>query len=511
MATRQLIAGKYALEEKLGQGGFGTVYRTHDAEKGPCAIKVLKGEVAEESEFKRRFRYEGRALRRLNHPNIVKVYAFSEEPPAPYILMEYVEGKSLRKLIDNQELPPISQVVSYFEQILSGLKQAHEQGILHRDMQPSNILISTEGQVKIVDFGLARDVKVASNTRSIGLPPYMPLEQLRGMQDVDERSDIYSVGMCLYEALARRTPFRDTTDITAVIEDIKRARFKPPSKYVRGIPSALEKIVMKAIKRGPAERYQTAEEMLEALRDFQADFALRRPAAPSIWKGFRLGGFDRLLVPAFLMVIVILIIVTYLLVFGPNGGNGPPVPPDPPRSSAPVVITLGVYEQSLPASGPSRRGSLLLRVVPHGEVRVDGTPLRANEQTVNEWTVPVRPGPRVIRCTHQHGSMEATVNVRAGQRKEVVCYFQGTLRVRAADTRGNALPATLLEDNLSRASIPGDTHLDYFLPPGEYNMEAAQQGYHRQPRRVIVNMAPPGAKVPNPPVAPLTFVLERDR
>ena len=515
MVTRRIVAETYTLEEEVGRGGFGTVYRTQDPKRGRSAIKILKPEVAHEEEFKKRFKREFRVLARLNHRNIVKVYGFSEEPPDPYILMEYIEGQSLREILKAQGALPIPKVLSYFEQILSGLKQAHEREILHRDMQPSNILITGEGQVKIVDFGLARDVKVASNSRAIGLPPYMPYEQLRGMEDVDKRSDTYSVGMCLYEALAGRTPFRNTEDITAVIEDVKRGRFKSPTKYERDIPAALSKIVMKAIKRNPDERYQSAEEMLDALMKFSAEYS-PRPYPGTGFSSFklpRLSGSQLIPWGVLLIVVVILTMGTYLLVFSEDNGNGPPPPPTTRQTQTlplpdPVHITLGVYERSVTASALPRGTNLRLRASPYGTVSVGA-------RTGNDaLALRVNTSPQRILCTHpRHGTMEATVEVRRGQYKEVVCYFQGSLQVRAVDAQGRSLSATLLEDNMQAGSIPSDAHLDYPLPlgPGDYIMKASQQGYRSLPQQVVVNMAPPGTKVDNPPMAPLNLVLEPTR
>ena len=256
-------------------------------------------------------------LKRLNHPNIVKVYDFSDEPPDPYILMEYNKGTSLRKLIDNRAPLSVDNIVSYFEQILSALKHAHKHAILHRDMQPSNILISNEGQVKIVDFGLARNVAIASNTHVMGLPPYMPLEQLRGMHNMDERSDVYSVGMCLYEALAGRLPFRDKRDITDVLSEIKRANFKPPSRYVKGLPPALVKIVMKAIKRDPKERYQSAAEMLDALENFRHETSHGHSPGSSKYRNWalRIASSQLIIWLVFLVVVVIFTFFTIKLFF----------------------------------------------------------------------------------------------------------------------------------------------------------------------------------------------------
>ena len=259
------VAGHYTITGTLGTGGTSGVYRARDTVMNrTVAIKIIGGESP--ATASRNFMTEARAAAVLSHPNIVNVYDILDDGQEKYIIMEYVCGITLREYLDHHGHLSVRESVNCAHQILSALHAAHSRGIVHRDIKPGNILITTEGRIKVTDFGIARLPDRDSflmPDRTVGTVHYVSPEQASGGA-VDERSDLYSLGILLYEMLTGRRPFLAERPADVAMMQIS-TRPEPPSYYNPSIPQALEKIVMCALEKDPAARFDSAAEMSRML------------------------------------------------------------------------------------------------------------------------------------------------------------------------------------------------------------------------------------------------------
>jgi len=268
---------KYRIEKKLGEGGMGIVYKAWDtALERPVALKVMHPMFAQDEKFLKRFKAEARALARLDDPHIVSVHDLLETDTGLYIVMQYVESVSLGDKIKSDGPLRYEEACAMIKQVLTALGHAHHEQVLHRDIKPKNILLTPQGLVKVVDFGLAKIQQNSNITLSHetgGTLYYMSPEQVLGLDKVDRRSDIYSAGMTLYETLTGRMPFEKTESDFAIRKAIVEKKFPPPNHYNPLVPEALANIVAKAITKDPDKRFQTAEEMVAALEKFEREAA----------------------------------------------------------------------------------------------------------------------------------------------------------------------------------------------------------------------------------------------
>jgi serine/threonine-protein kinase len=290
-----LFDGRYRIERKLGAGGMADVYLAEDQELGRrVAIKILNSRHGNDDQFIERFRREAKNAAALNHPNIVSIYDRGEAEDTYYIAMEFLDGRTLKELIIGRGAAPINVAIEYARQILSALRFAHRHGIVHRDIKPHNVLVDGEGRVKVTDFGIARaGTSQMTETGSIvGTAQYLSPEQAKG-GEVDPRSDLYSLGVVLYELLTGKTPFDGETPVEIAMKHLS-ATPKPPSKLRPDVPRELDMVVMRALAKNPDERYQSADEMegdlervargarVSATTADTATQVLRRPAAAAL-------------------------------------------------------------------------------------------------------------------------------------------------------------------------------------------------------------------------------------
>src|SRR6202521_2763079 len=257
-----LFDGRYKIVRKLGTGGMANVYLAEDQELGRrVAIKILNDRHAGDEQFVERFRREAKNAAALSHPNIVSIYDRGEAEGTYYIAMEYLDGRSLKELIVQRGPAPVTVSVEYARQILSALRFAHRHGIVHRDIKPHNVLVDAEGRVKVTDFGIAR-AGVSQMTEAgsiVGTAQYLSPEQARGA-DVDQRSDLYSLGIVIYEMLTGKVPFTGDAPVEIAMKHLNAVP-EPPSKLRPEIPHDLDAIVMRALAKEPDQRYASAEEM----------------------------------------------------------------------------------------------------------------------------------------------------------------------------------------------------------------------------------------------------------
>lgn len=271
--SSKILAGRYELFEKIGEGGMSVVYKAKDRLLNRyIAIKVLKPEFISDQKFIESFRRESQAAASLSHPNIVNIFDVGQEGNIHYIVMELVEGRTLSDLIREQGPLPYPRVIELTKQIAAALSVAHRHQIIHRDVKPHNVLITQDGTAKITDFGIAKAVNsstIVDNTGGgiMGSVHYFSPEQARGGY-VDEKSDIYSLGIVMYEMLTGRVPFDGDNPVNIALMHIN-SEMVHPSKLVSGIPPALERIVLKATDKYQTNRFASADELIKALDNLE--------------------------------------------------------------------------------------------------------------------------------------------------------------------------------------------------------------------------------------------------
>ncbi|MDJ1131585.1 protein kinase domain-containing protein [Streptomyces iconiensis] len=261
--------GRYRLTRRLGRGGMAEVFGAEDLRLGrTVAVKLLRSDLAEDPVSKARFTREAQSVAGLNHHSVVAVYDSGEEiiggSVTPYIVMELVEGSTIRELLMTAEAPPADQALIIVSGVLEALAYSHQHGIVHRDIKPANVSITHGGAVKVMDFGIARALHGASNTMTqtgmvMGTPQYLSPEQALG-KTVDTRSDLYATGCLLYELLTLRPPFTGETPLSVVYQHVQDDPVLP-SEISEVVPPELDGLVMRALAKDPDDRFQTAEEM----------------------------------------------------------------------------------------------------------------------------------------------------------------------------------------------------------------------------------------------------------
>lgn len=269
--TGKRLDGRYEIHELIGTGGMAVVYRAYDTiDDRTVAIKILKDEFLGNDEFIRRFKNESKAIAVLSHPNIVKVYDVSFGDRIQYIVEEYIDGITLKEYLNQQKEIKWKEAIHFTIQILRALQHAHEKGVVHRDIKPQNIMLLQDGTIKVTDFGIARFSRSETHTmtdKAIGSVHYIAPEQARG-DLTDEKTDIYSVGVMLYEMITGRLPFEADSAVSVAIMQLQTDP-KPPREINDAIPDGLEEITLKAMQKNPAQRYQSAAEMLRDIESFR--------------------------------------------------------------------------------------------------------------------------------------------------------------------------------------------------------------------------------------------------
>ncbi len=265
------LDGRYEIHELIGVGGMANVYRCTDTiDDREVAIKILKDEYLNNEEFIRRFKNESKAIAMLSHQNIVKVYDVSFGDMIQYIVMEYIDGITLKEYIDQQGIIEWKDAIHLTIQILRALQHAHECGIVHRDIKPQNIMLLQDGTIKVTDFGIARFSDKSTRTmteQAIGSVHYIAPEQAKG-DATDGKTDIYSVGVMLYEMLTGKLPFDGDSAVTIALMQLQSTP-KRPREVNPGIPVGLEQITMRAMQKQPSDRYKSAAEMLSDIERFR--------------------------------------------------------------------------------------------------------------------------------------------------------------------------------------------------------------------------------------------------
>ena len=270
--ANKMLDGRYRIEKLLGAGGMANVYKATDMkENRPVAVKVLRAEFMNNADLVRRFKNESKAISVLDHPNIVKVYDINITEKLSYIVMEYVEGITLKDYMNYRKQPlTVKETMHFVRQTLLALQHAHEKGIVHRDVKPQNIMLLQNGSIKVMDFGIARagDAGLSQTATVLGTAHYVSPEQAQG-KELTGASDIYSLGVVLYEATTGKLPFDGQDAVSVAVKQVNELP-APPSTINPNIDPALEAIIMKAMEKDPERRFKDASEMRHILNDYLA-------------------------------------------------------------------------------------------------------------------------------------------------------------------------------------------------------------------------------------------------
>ncbi|MBR3871005.1 MAG: Stk1 family PASTA domain-containing Ser/Thr kinase [Clostridia bacterium] len=273
----KIINGRYKIESIVGVGGMSVVYRAYDlAENITVAVKVLKEEFLEDPQFRRRFETESKIISMLNHENIVTIHNVGFNDDLYYIVMEYINGISLKEYIEQEGKLSWENTTMFISQVLKALQHAHSRGVVHRDIKPQNIMLLADGSIKVTDFGIAKLTNVQTHTmteKAIGSVHYISPEQVSGGV-VDERSDIYSVGIMMYEMLTGRVPFDNDNPVSVAVMQLQNNAVSPKN-IVPEIPQGLDEIVMKAISKEAVNRFQSVDEFLDDIEKLKRNPSIR--------------------------------------------------------------------------------------------------------------------------------------------------------------------------------------------------------------------------------------------
>lgn len=364
----EVLASRYEVLDALGEGGMGMVYRVRDRETTEIlALKLLRPEIARDPAMMERFKNEIRLAHRITHKNVCRIYDFNRVDDLAYFTMEYVDGESLRAYLKRAGKLTPERTIDLARQIAAGLSEAHAQGVVHRDLKPDNVMLGRDGLVKLLDFGIAR--ALGSDTATVrtimGTPEYMAPEQSQG-KAVDQRVDLYALGLILYECLTGRRAFSGATPVEIALKQLKEKPL-PPRKFLPSTPAPLEAVVMRCLEKDPARRYASATEIQRALV---------QPAIPAP----RASGSRN--VAIILVLGLLAVVVAYKLV---SRGGLPAAPAQPDEAAAHVPDRRQIPEELVKLFEAAQQGDAAAqeRI---GRLYLDGPERARDERKAFFWT-----------------------------------------------------------------------------------------------------------------------------
>jgi eukaryotic-like serine/threonine-protein kinase len=491
MTQPRLLGGRYELDGIVGRGGMAEVYRARDIRLDRIvAVKTLREDLARDQTFQARFRREAQSAASLNHPSIVAVYDTGEDNTGgthvPYIVMEYVDGRTLRELLreDRRLLP--ERALEITDGVLRALDYSHRNGIVHRDIKPGNVMLTRDGKVKVMDFGIARAVSDAQATMTqtaqvIGTAQYLSPEQARG-ERVDARSDLYSTGCLLYELLTGRPPFLGDSPVAIAYQHV-RENPVPPSRVDPEVPQWADAIVLRAMAKDPRDRYQSAAEMRQDIQRALQGVPVAAPRTAAYGTATQRVG------PATAMATGAMAGYEY----GPPDDGYPPEPPE--RRWLPIVLWIAGILVVLGVVGGVAYAILGGGSSGHAVPQVDGQSLTAAQKAITEaglkYTVQKEPSSTVpkdfvISTSPPNGNVVAAGSqvvliVSSGKpqvqvpdvKHDTVSQAEAALQAagfqvqQQTDNGSNAAPNTVVkQDPKAGSKAPKGSTVTIFVPPG---------------------------------------------
>ncbi|MGD2245742.1 MAG: protein kinase [Candidatus Aminicenantes bacterium] len=464
-----LFAGRYHIIEELGRGGMGKVYKVFDKElKEKMALKLLRPEIAADEKMTERFRNELKFARKITHKNICRMYDFNKDLENSYITMEYVSGEDLKSSVTRMGPLSAGKTVFLARQICEGLAEAHKLGVIHRDLKPQNIMIDRAGNIRIMDFGIARSAQAKGVTATgmmIGTPEYMAPEQVEG-KDVDQRADIYSLGVILFELLTGTVPFEGDTPITVAIKHLKDEAPEPKTLNAT-VPDDMNKVVLKCLEKDRTKRYASVEELLSELDKIEKGVPITDRIIPDkkptpVGETSFLGGYIRekpqikkYLIPVFAVIAVGILAIALIKLLPLQKSSESLLPPPPP---------------------PLQEGKLVVNSVPsEAAVYIDG-----NQLGITPVTSPLSPGKHSLRI-EKSGYEEIT--------EEIEIVSAQTVEKKYTLARIQTKPQLTRKLNVKISTIPSPANIyinDLFVSNspfsgeyerGRYTIRIEKQGY----------------------------------
>jgi serine/threonine protein kinase len=536
------IIDNYKILEVIGRGGMGVVFKAMDMNlEKIVALKMIDPFLARDESFLDRFKTEAKALAKLENQNIVGVYALRETSYGLFMVMEYVQAKTISEWLREKGRFTANETIAIGTQIINAIRHAHKVGVIHRDIKPNNVLLCEDGTVKVMDFGLAKVIQEQGTQNTVthaaaGTLYYMSPEQVKGLKNVDKRSDIYSIGMTLYEMLAGRTPFDKGESEFVIQKQIVEGKIPSPVKFNPLIPKELVKIIMRAIDKDPEKRFQGTGEMFGALSGIKIDAGgeeektriMTRYDQPEERKAKPDRKKIYISVAAF---IIIVLITTIYFTTGKKeetvkDNNSPTkienikkiipaslsIKSDPPGASVYIngksegrtplsrdSLTIARYSIMLKLAGYQdwhdagymvnqgqnevniklepvtvvEKASLTLNAVPAADIYIDGNKVLSNSKESIRNNLSV--GKHIVKFVHpEFGTKSVTVDLSNKQNKQITCYFQQQVNIQSLSNTGDPIWGMIyLNGNSTDKTTPGDLNLG----PGTYKITVKKTGY----------------------------------
>jgi serine/threonine protein kinase len=542
----------YKILEVIGRGGMGVVYKAMDLNlEKIVALKMIDPFLARDENFLKRFKTEARALAKLENQNIVGVHALRETEYGLFMVMEYVHAKTISEWLREKGRFTVNEMMSIAPQIINAIGHAHKVGVIHRDIKPNNILLGEDGTIKVMDFGLAKVVQADGSQVTVthaaaGTLYYMSPEQIKGLKNVDKRSDIYSLGMTLYEMLAGRTPFEKGESEFVIQKQIVEGKIPSPLKYNPLIPKDLVRLIMKSIDKDADKRFQDTAEMLRSLSSIKIseeseaektriistykEEKSKEKAKPDRKKLY-FGGAAALIVIAALLFFVLqpkkpstpplehpkitpakLHIESIpagadVFINGISEGKTPVFRDSVKIDRYAILLRLKGYEdwqnadynvvtgmnkidaKLVPVSEQNpvtEKAVLILNSVPAASMYIDNELVASNSSDVIKKTIAT--GNHTVKFVHtQFGSKSFTINLKKNQDKQLTCYFQQQVNIQSLNNAGDPFWGMIyLNDVNTNKTTPGDLTLG----PGNYKISVKKTGYQTVENDVRLDIAP---------------------
>lgn len=542
----------YKILEVIGRGGMGVVYKAMDLNlEKIVALKMIDPFLARDENFLKRFKTEARALARLENQNIVGVHALRETEYGLFMVMEYVHAKTISEWLREKGRFTVYEMMSVAPQIINAIGHAHKVGVIHRDIKPNNILLGEDGTIKVMDFGLAKVVQADGSQVTVthaaaGTLYYMSPEQIKGLKNVDKRSDIYSLGMTLYEMLAGRTPFEKGESEFVIQKQIVEGKIPSPLKYNPLIPKDIVKLIMKSIDKDADKRFQDTAEMLQFLSSIKISEESEAEKTRIITtykeeKSKEKAKPDRKKLYFGGAAVLIVIAAVLFFVLQPKEPSLPPlehskiIPAKLQIESVPAgadVFINGISEGKTPVFRDSvkidryaillrlkgyqdwqnadynvvtginkidaklvpvseqnpvtEKAVLILNSVPAASVYIDNEMVASNSSDVIKKTIAT--GNHTVKFVHaQFGSKSFAINLKKNQNKQLTCYFQQQVNIQSLNNAGDPIWGMIyLNDVNTNKTTPGDLTLG----PGNYKISVKKTGYQTVENDVRLDIAP---------------------